>query len=229
MNYQDKELRQALAAEYVLGTLSGAARKRFEGMLQADAGLRAIVNAWEQKLAPLHEAVAPLSPPPQVWSNIRRRLGLGVTASLGWWHNLTLWRSSATLAMAALVLVVGMQLFTPAVEGQYFAVIQDEQRQASWLAKADLANKQIVIQVINSQPLPSDKSFELWMLPVGGAAPVSMGLIEAVGSSTLHLSDAVLASLATAQGLAVSLEPSGGSPTGSPTGPVLYSGVLTVI
>ena len=68
----------------------------------------------------------------------------------------------------------------------------------------------------------SDKDYQLWMLPADGSNPVSLGLLpEQAGSIMLTPPDAF--KLAQVNGLAVSLEPAGGSPTGLPTGPVLYT------
>ena len=131
------------------------------------------------------------------------------------------------VATLVLAFAVYLNLFAPKlVVNQYIAVIQDSQQQASWLAKTDLNNSQIVIHVLNEQTLPLGKAFELWMLPDGGSAPISMGLISPSDNKTLILSQAIVTKLANAKGLAVSLEPDGGSPTGAPTGPVLYSGGL---
>lgn len=231
MNYQDQTLQNALAAEYVLGTLTGAARRRFDKLLQDDAELRAAVHQWEQKLAPLHEAVPPRRPPAQVWQVIQRRLGLARESqtSRGWWHSLALWRTLASTATLALVLVVSLQWLNPVPGNEYLVVIQNSDKQASWLAKADPVSKQLLVQVVNPQTLAANKSFELWMLPAGDAAPVSLGLISATDDSRLILSETMLTALASAQGLAVSLEPAGGSPTGAPTGPVLYSGAIKLI
>ncbi|MDZ5460576.1 anti-sigma factor, partial [Azohydromonas lata] len=71
-----------------------------------------------------------------------------------------------------------------------------------------------------------DRALELWALPPQGA-PRSLGLISPQGVTVLpreRLPAAVLGPGTAA--LAVSLEPAGGSPTGAPTGPVLYSGRL---
>jgi anti-sigma-K factor RskA len=64
------------------------------------------------------------------------------------------------------------------------------------------------------------------MLPDGGAPPVSLGLIPGVGNATLPLNAAQLGVLAQTMTLAVSLEPAGGSPTGLPTGPVIFTAPL---
>jgi len=68
----------------------------------------------------------------------------------------------------------------------------------------------------------SDASLELWALPRGGK-PKSLGLISG-NKGVLQLAAVADKALADVPMLAVSLEPKGGSPTGSPTGPVLYSG-----
>ena len=233
MNYQDHELRQALAAEYVLGTLHGRARQRFERLLEQDARLQQVVSIWEQKLGPLNEGLKPVQVPEEVWNKVQKRLGhrqekwvkAGLLTSI--WNSLLLWRSLTVVATLVLAFAVYLNLFAPKlVINQYIAVIQDSQQQASWLAKTDLKNNQIVIHVLNEQTLPLGKAFELWMLPDGGSAPISMGLISPSDNKTLILSQAIVTKLTNAKGLAVSLEPDGGSPTGAPTGPVLYSGGL---
>ena len=68
----------------------------------------------------------------------------------------------------------------------------------------------------------SGKSFELWALPDNGGAPVSLGLMPESGRLDRELTDAQRAALRGASKVAVSLEPTGGSPTGAPTGPVLF-------
>ena len=55
---------------------------------------------------------------------------------------------------------------------------------------------------------------------------MSLGLLPAAGNATLALSTAQLAVLGNTPTLAVSVEPAGGSPTGLPTGPVIYTAPL---
>ena len=67
--------------------------------------------------------------------------------------------------------------------------------------------------------------FELWALPQGGA-PKSLGVIPPGAIVQVPLAAPADESLTNIPALAVSLEPPGGSPTGAPTGPVLYSGSI---
>ena len=76
MRYRDKpELQERLAAEYVLGTLRGRARIRFEDWARNDAAVRLRVEAWQARLSPLTETIAPVRPPRRVWKGIEARIG----------------------------------------------------------------------------------------------------------------------------------------------------------
>jgi anti-sigma-K factor RskA len=68
--------------------------------------------------------------------------------------------------------------------------------------------------------VPNDHDLELWALQAGETQPRSLGVMPASGIR-------LVAPLAAGTQLMVSLEPRGGSPTGSPTGPVLYGGRLS--
>jgi anti-sigma-K factor RskA len=67
-------------------------------------------------------------------------------------------------------------------------------------------------------------TWEMWMLPGGQAAPVSMGLITTDADQTMRLKPALAQRMDGAWGVAMSVEPAGGSPTGAPTGPVIFKG-----
>lgn len=61
----------ALAAEYALGTLDADERALVETMLIVDPGFLEIVQAWERKLAPLHQMVSPVDPPAALREKIK--------------------------------------------------------------------------------------------------------------------------------------------------------------
>ncbi len=74
--------------------------------------------------------------------------------------------------------------------------------------------------------LQADRVLELWSVPPQGN-PSSLGLIAADGLTVLdrrRLPQTLLKGGTAA--LAVSVEPPGGSPTGTPTGPVVFAGKL---
>lgn len=81
MKYDNAKLRQMLAAEYVLGTLRGVARRRFERLAKADAAIRAEIHYWESRLAGLAADLVPQTPPETVWQNLERKIGASVGAA----------------------------------------------------------------------------------------------------------------------------------------------------
>jgi len=68
------DLKHALAADFVLGTMRGRARRRFEAMAAEDGELSRIRGQWEAFLTPLAERVAPVAPPSRVWKAIEARI-----------------------------------------------------------------------------------------------------------------------------------------------------------
>src|SRR5262245_32596243 len=108
--YSNPELRDRLAAEYVLGTLRGRARSRFQALLRYDPDLRRIVAAWEGRRSPLSLAAAGITPPERVWRALERRIR-GTRAAARWWESLGWWRAAAITSTAfvlALSVVIGM-------------------------------------------------------------------------------------------------------------------------
>lgn len=221
MRYDNPQLLDALAREYVLGTLRGRARERFARVVSASLPARRAVLGWEQRLAPLAKAVPAVEPPPHVWEGIETEIGTRASRPMlgtGVWSALA--ASFAALAVLFGSLYLGQERVGQA---QYVAVISD-QATPIWLLQA--FTEELRVNTINARPIPLANSYELWMLPGGGAAPVSLGLLPVTGNALLPLDTQAHAVLAQTPTLAVSLEPAGGSPTGAPTGPVLFTAPL---
>jgi len=70
-----------------------------------------------------------------------------------------------------------------------------------------------------------DRALELWAVPTDGTSPRSLGVLPTGAGATVALRAKVLAGVDT---LAVSVEPPGGSPTGKPTGPIVYAGKFSL-
>jgi len=65
----------AVAAEYVLGTLSADEREHAETLLAIDPDFADKVRMWERRLGELNVMVEAIEPPPEVWDKIRTELG----------------------------------------------------------------------------------------------------------------------------------------------------------
>jgi hypothetical protein len=69
----DDEL-NALAAEYVLGTLDYEERKGAAALLEVDPTFRGIVRIWERRFGDLHLMVEAVEPDPQLWLRIKPKM-----------------------------------------------------------------------------------------------------------------------------------------------------------
>lgn len=227
MNHRGKhELRERLAAEYVLGTLKGGARRRFEGWLHDDAALRRTVEEWRERLMPMSEFTAAQDPPARVWKNIERRLNL-LARGTGWrsWRfdSLIAWRSlGLASSMAAVLMAV---LLARAPEGtavDYVATLSDEQARAALVLTGDSRRGWLDVRAVDKLQVPNEKTLQLWAISRQGA-PRSLGILPNNRSARLALDARAIGSDVAL--LAISLEPKGGSPDpNAPTGPVLYKG-----
>ena len=232
MRYRDEQLRDALAAEYALGTLQGHARRRFERSLKDDPGLRELVARWQGRLAPLDALAQPVRPPARVWRAILERVRVGARRQ-GVWASLGFWRAAALGSTAvALALAVLLALLTPtrhAPEMMVAVMSGADARPAmtvSWpMHQTD--KPKLRVRVLGHAEMASGTAWELWILPSGDEKPVSLGLVGTEASQELSIAPRLVPLIDAASGLAMSVEPSGGSPTGLPTGPVMYKGPCT--
>ncbi len=245
MDYAKHRLADALAAGYVVGTLRHGARRRFEALLEAHPALRGAVHRWQERLMPLSAAVMPVAPPPRVWQAIEARLWpaaaagsvvAGAAATSGMsslWQRLGLWRALSGLATAAVLVLAVALVRTPPAQPPIVVVLEGQAGTpaagATFVASVSGDGQTMVMQPVSATlALQSDRVLELWAVPPEGrGGPKSLGLIAAGAATVLpreRLPEALLKGGTAA--LAVSLEPPGGSPTGAPTGPVVFAGRL---
>lgn len=212
----------ALAAEYVLGTLAAGLRTEVESRLDHDAELRHAVDAWEQRLLPLTELAAPRTPSPLLWRRIERSVGQApVRAS--WWNNLPLWRGLSAAGLAA-TLVLGVLLIrdVPVSAPRYVVVLVAPQDKApGWVIQAsDAQNIQLI--PLGTVEVPADKALQFWTKGDDWQGPVSLGLVKP--GQTLQVPLHSLPPLEQNQLFELTLEGREGSPTGKPTGPIQFIG-----
>jgi anti-sigma-K factor RskA len=71
-----EEDQETLAAEYVLGTLSGEEREHAEALRSFDPEFDAAVKQWERRLGELNVMVEAVEPPAEVWQKIKSEIGV---------------------------------------------------------------------------------------------------------------------------------------------------------
>jgi anti-sigma-K factor RskA len=232
MDYGRPDLADRLAAEYVAGTLRGGARRRFEGLLPAHALLRAATRDWQDRLMPLTAAIAPVQPSGNVWRRVSERIEgdrKQGAAGQGSWRRLSFWRgwsAFATIAAIGLaVLLANPRAVPPPVVVVLAATsaATGSLQPTSIVASISGDGSSLVTRAVVPVSVQANRSLELWAVPSAGP-PRSLGLLPG-GSGTVALRSRVLVGADT---LAVTLEPAGGSPTGLPTGPIVYAGKFTL-
>jgi len=229
-------LRDRLAAEYVLGTLKGGARRRFERWLHADAGVARAVAEWQARLYPMAEFAAPAPPPRHVWEAIEAELGLRAREPAGlpsrqtawprWLDSIAFWRGlglgAAVLATALAAVLVLREPAVAPLPATYVATLTDDQARPVLVVSGTPARNELTVRIVTPQDVGADKSLELWAVPKEGS-PRSLGLVAADRAVVLRLPGNVTPEATPV--LAVSLEPKGGSPNrNAPSGPILFKG-----
>lgn len=229
----------AIAAEYVLGVLSADERQVVARRIETEADFARLVEVWEMQLASLGEAYQPVEPPAALKASLDRRLfsgsqwehkmsapgGTGLLASLAFWRGL------AAMAIACLMVAIALPFFSPdstPADHRYMASLSAADTDVRYLAFYDAAAGEIVLSHLSGDAA-SGKAFELWMIE-GQNSPVSMGVISPGSPVRIKIDDIAREKLSRSGAvLAVSLEPSSGSPTGQPTGPVVATGDLKAV
>ncbi len=227
-----------VAAEYVLGVQPAAERQAVSRRIESEPVFGRLVERWEEYFAPLAYAYAEVQAPASVKIAVDRRL-FSTSASLrpaevfarpGLWASLAFWRGLAVAALAGLALLIVIPLANPPVvapQTRLVASLAADGSDVRFLAVYDSARGEVALSRI-SGTAAADRAFELWMIE-GSNAPVSVGLIPSGDAVNVAVAQATRDKLAAGAVLAVSLEPSGGSPTGQPTGPVVAAGDLKSI
>ena len=226
MSESDREID---CAEFVLGTLPIDERAALQRALETDPRLQETVVRWEDWLAALNDVIPAVEPGADNWPSIARRLrpermrpAVDVTLPLR--RSRARWRA-ATLAFGALAaglaLFVGSERLRPPAPS-YLAVINRSGDLPALIVHVDTASETVTVRSVAAET-PADRVLELWYV-AAGQAPRAIGVLDRP-ETRVTLPAAARGDLTSAT-WAVSVEPPGGSTTGAPTGPVVYSGKL---
>jgi anti-sigma-K factor RskA len=222
------EDRDLLAAEYVLGTLDARRSAAVEAALPRDPALAGAVVAWTNRLAPLTRLAPPEAPPPDLWDRIEARLP-GAARHAAPPRRSWFWQGWAIGASLAAAVLAGVAFLPRAEKPAYMTVLVSDRAAPAWIAQADRSGGITLAAVRpafgDPQPAtPDGRVMQLWGLRPGETAPTSLALLPrtpgriSIPAPALRPVNDML--------IEISLEPEGGSPTGRPTGPILFYGRL---
>jgi anti-sigma-K factor RskA len=246
---RNPELVERLAAAYALGTLRGGARRRFEAMARQSPALRVQAHLWQERFMSMTELQKSEKPSPEVWKKIANVLAAEPRAvaapvadpmaevlrrARNLWRGVAL--ATGVAAVAAVTLSMGVQgelegkrtqlaqlqaQLAAQPEVRYVSVLTDEKATPAILATFDPKRNTLTLKRVGGYQEGPDKSLQLWAIPNGGA-PRSLGVLAE--QPVLHMTAAENLMGASAA-LAITLEPKGGVPPGTPaSGPVLWKG-----
>ncbi|MBX7228707.1 MAG: anti-sigma factor [Burkholderiaceae bacterium] len=242
MRYTHPELLDHLAASYVLGTLQGRARRRFEVLLKDRNDIAALVNAWHTRLQPLAVSVPPVQPSAGVWeavvqkttsvANGKSKASSNPQTPSFWWN----WLKSAGLVgagfAAALLIITVAPLTLTSVDKvaeqaqklpqSYVGLLTDANGQAAVLASSLRQGKVLTVKILKPTPIPAGSQLLLWALPNEGA-PFLLGVLPEKKSAVIQMPATSEQLLAQVPRLIVTAEPLGNA-TVKPTGTPLLSG-----
>ncbi|MGF1544192.1 MAG: anti-sigma factor domain-containing protein [Parvularculaceae bacterium] len=226
----DREDDVVLAAEFVLGLLSGEAFREAQVRSRSDPAFADLIVFWQEQLATLFEDNAPAAPPAALKRKIDARLfgaSRGARRSRASLGPLVLAAVTGFAAALALALAVTTSIWPRDNADALIAVATSPDAPATAIVEFDRDASALRVRTRNVAAGP-DQSLELWLIPEG-EGPTSLGLLEPDGASDIAVSVAMAARLREAGALAVSVEPFGGSPTGAPTGPVVAVGPIRAV
>ena len=236
--HQHPETVERIAAEYALGSLPAAARRRFETLMRDRQDIAQAVWSWHETLAGALAAQPPLPVDPAQWQRLESRLFAPSAASstqaakrAPWWSR---WFAPVPSGMLAFGLTLGLALPTllhtlqtdtssTQLPESYVGVLATRDGQAGLIVSS--LRKGLLVDIKQQTPVavPSGQTLYLWLIDQAGqahaVAPIPQGRFV-----SLRLNAPSETTFQAATELAVSLEPQGQTPA-QPSGPFVYRGL----
>ncbi|MCW7539278.1 hypothetical protein OOT46_15650 [Aquabacterium sp. A7-Y] len=176
-----------LAGDYVIGSLKGGARRRFEHWMAGLPWLQQRVEEWECRLMPMAGLLSRESAPTGTWGRLERRLfgqGDPVVRSVGvvvsrWPLRLAVtWAAAATLGLLALLatletaperLVSPRDMAARVPPARPLALLSDHDGHPALLVSSETGTGRLEVLLLAPLEWPNDRHAVLWArLPDSG-------------------------------------------------------------
>lgn len=217
------------AAELALGVLDGPERAAALRRVLADPAFAREVEWWRDRLAALHAEWPDVEPAPELARRIAA-IPAGGRAPDRWPR----WVAAGSSLAAALLL--GILLLRPeaspvapapppvAQSAPVFIAVITPEDGKPFGAVFDPRSREV--RVAGTLTVPTGRDAELWAIGRDGV-PRAAGLLRRDGAGRIVLARTLQVGEGTV--FAISIEPAGGSPKATPTGPVVAQGTLSAI
>jgi anti-sigma-K factor RskA len=232
--------RELLAAEHALRLLTSEELMEASRLEADDPAFRSEVDVWNVRLAPFLTEIAPVKPGPELWHRIERALAgpqqsadvITLRRKVRRWQVLS---GLAAAAAAVLALVALPSLLTPPTARPaapqaapvLIASLGDPKTPGAVAVTFVPARMELLVTA-SAIEREVGRDYQLWIIPAGGS-PISLGLVPTDQSAKRRLPQDLASRFHAGATVALSVEPTGGSPTGQPTGPVVASGPLQTV
>lgn len=239
MNYEHPKLLDKLSAEYVLGTMSPRARRRFTRLMQHSPVVQHAVHAWQTRLQPLQQSIVPIDPPAQLWPAIAAQ----TTALLkqparatdlpedSFFMRFQHWFKPSSAFAFGVLIAIGVVLQMPQLFGlqnpsrklapSYVGLLTDKSDTPTLAASALRKGNVLSIKILQPLTIPADQVAVLWALPPG-TPPVRVSTIPASGKVDIALTSPAETLFAQVAKLGVTYETSANATR--PTGDFVLTG-----
>ncbi len=240
--YQNPELYELLSAEYVLGTLTGKARARFEKLMRERPYIQYSVDLWQDRFGSAVECLPDEKPSRHVWESIQKEIGYHhssvntqqtqpAATEPGWLAKLFggsgVWKAATAVMSLVLATIVlspekpSRQMAMPS----YVAVLESDHQTPMMVTLGNNSKRVVSVRVMEMPQLTAEQDLQLWAVHAPKSAPIPIGLLRKDNMETqLQLSPSQWQRIDGAKTFAISFEPKGGSPSGLPTGKMMYKG-----
>lgn len=244
MNKDDETNLNLRAAEYVLGTLDKAEREAVENTRLTNPELEQAIHQWQHYFSGLNDYSQDATPRSELLNDILTKLDeqestrelstkmptvsvdnlvdiQAMRNKLKRWR-LTALSTSAIAACLAIFMVIKPPIGTNSQNNAPFvAVFQADDNQPAFIMSLDINTKKLTVRPVMAQE-QAGKTYQLWIKSDDiGPAPKSLGVLTNV-SSPIQKQIGYDSGVIRNATFGISVEPIGGSPTGSPTGPAIH-------
>lgn len=240
-----------LIAEYTLGLLDSHENAQVNQLLAGDPQAASTALKWEGLFLSLTDELKPLTPPPHLLQRIQaslghevsrikqheerpgvlRKIGSATLGGLWFWRLLSvvLAITAATYALNQNPTVAAADKPKPSVAvvntptPTHVAILQAPGQTSTpgWIVTLDNKHDLVMTPEVHID-VPADSAVQLWTHNPRDRTPRSLGIVPANQATVVPA--ATLGDIADDQIFEMTQEQAGGSPSGAPTGPILFLG-----